>query len=149
MTRIPPVPLLLGLAGLIPFLWGAATSVLPALGTGLLPGRFMGSTVLQVYGIVILSFMAGVIWGFGTRASGGQAGLFYALSVLPPIWAFLAASGATVPALAALAAGFVALLAIDWTATRAGLAPAWWMSLRLLLTAVVVACLGVGIGAAA
>jgi hypothetical protein len=147
MTRIPTVPLLLGLAGLIPFLWGAVTSVLPGLGAGLLPGRFLGGTVLQVYGIVILSFMAGVIWGFGTRAEESQAGLFYALSVLPPIWAFLAASGATAPALMALAAGFVALLAVDWTAKRAGLAPAWWMSLRLLLTAIVVACLLVGLRA--
>jgi hypothetical protein len=41
--------------------------------------------------------------------------------------------------------GFVALLAIDASAARQGLAPAWWMSLRLLLTTVVVACLAIGV----
>jgi hypothetical protein len=41
----------------------------------------------------------------------------------------------------------VALLPIDWTAARAGLAPPWWMRLRLLLTTVVAACLVVGLGA--
>jgi hypothetical protein len=39
----------------------------------------------------------------------------------------------------------VALLPIDWTAVRAGLAPSWWMSLRLLLTMVVVICLAIGL----
>lgn len=148
MTRIPAVPLLLGLGGLIPFLWGAATVLFPGLVTstaGVLPGRFMGDLVMQVYGLIILSFMAGVIWGFGTRAEKSQAGLYYALSVLPPIWAFFTATGATGPSLAALIAGFVALLPIDWTAVRAGLAPSWWMSLRLLLTMVVVICLAIGL----
>jgi hypothetical protein len=147
MTRIPASPLLLGLAGLLPFLWGAATTLAPGLAAplaGVLPGRFVGPAVLQIYGLVILSFMAGVIWGYATRAEGSQAGLFYALSVLPPIWAFFAATGATGPALVALIAGFVALLPIDWTAARAGLAPGWWMSLRLLLTTIVVLCLLVG-----
>jgi hypothetical protein len=151
MTRIPAAPLLLGLGGLIPFLWGAATILSPGLATGtagILPGRFTGDVVMQVYGLIILSFMAGVIWGFGTRAEGSRAGLFYALSVLPPIWAFFTATGATGPALAALVTGFVALLPIDWTAARAGLAPAWWMSLRLMLTAVVVVCLAIGLWAA-
>lgn len=148
MTRIPAPALFLGLAGLLPFLWGAATVVLPgptAPVASLLPGRFVGPAVLQIYGIVILSFMAGVIWGFGTRAGKRQAGLFYALSVLPPIWAFIAATGATGPALAALLAGFIALLPIDWTAARAGLAPDWWMPLRLGLTGIVSVCLLLGL----
>ena len=150
MTRIPPSALVLGLAGLLPFLWGAVGILVPgftAWSLGFLPGRFHGTAVMQIYGLVILSFMAGVIWGFGTRASGTQATYFYALSVIPPIWAFFAATGATGSALIALLVGFVALLPIDWTAARAGLAPDWWMRLRLLLTTVVSACLIVGIGA--
>jgi hypothetical protein len=150
MTRIPAPALALGLAGLIPFLWGAAGMLAPGLTSwslGGLPGRFHGAAVMQIYGLVILSFMAGVIWGFATRASGPQAGYFYALSVLPPIWAFVTATGATGPALMALLIGFVALLPIDWTATRAGLTPPWWMRLRLILTTVVVVCLIVGLSA--
>lgn len=150
MTRIPASALLLGLAGLLPFLWGAVGILAPGLTTwslSFVPGRFHGAAVMQIYGIVILSFMAGVIWGFGTRATGRQAGLFYALSVLPPIWAFFAATGATGSALLALLIGFVALLPIDWSAVRAGIAPDWWMQLRLLLTAVVSVCLIIGFGA--
>jgi len=150
MSRIPASALALGLAGLLPFLWGAAGILAPGLtdwASGFLPGRFQGAAVMQIYGLVILSFMAGVIWGFATRATGLVAGYFYALSVLPPIWAFFAATGATGPALIALLVGFVALLPIDWTAARAGLAPDWWMRLRLLLTTVVAACLIVGLSA--
>jgi hypothetical protein len=147
MTRIPMPALLLGLSGLLPFLWGTITAHLPGLAPPWLPARFAGAAVLQGYGIVILSFMAGVIWGFGTRATGRQAGLFYVFSVLPPLWAFFAATGAVTPALAALLAGFVALLAVDYGAMRAGLAPGWWMSLRLLLTGVVALCLLAGLWA--
>lgn len=149
MTRIPASALTLGLAGLLPFLWGAAGGLAPGLtawSLGFLPGRFHGPAVMQIYGLVILSFMAGVIWGFATRASGSQAGYFYALSVVPPLWAFFAATGATGTSLIALLIGFVALLPIDWTAARAGLAPPWWMRLRLILTAVVSVCLIIGIG---
>ncbi|WP_342665323.1 DUF3429 domain-containing protein [Roseicyclus elongatus] len=110
----------------------------------ILPPRLNGPVLLQVYGLTILSFMAGVIWGFATRFDGPTANLFYALSVLPPIWGFLTASGATQPALWTLIVGFVVLLPIDWSAHRAKVAPEWWMSLRLLLTAVVVICLGLG-----
>lgn len=150
MTRIPAPALILGLAGLLPFLWGAVTAHLPGLAPSLapwLPGRFAGAAVLQGYGIVILSFMAGVIWGFGTRASGRRAMLFYVISVMPPLWAFFAATGEVAPSLVALIAGFVALLAVDWSAARAGLAPPWWMTLRLLLTAIVSLCLILGLWA--
>ena len=41
----------------------------------------------------------------------------------------------------ALAAGFVGLLGLDWSFWRQGLAPEWWMRLRILLTAIVVLCL--------
>lgn len=144
MTRIPPLPLLLGLAGLIPFLWGAATALLPApeaWSRDLLGDRFTGAALLQTYGVVILSFMSGVIWGFAARAEGALARLGYASSVLPSLWAFFFGLGAPVPSLLSLAVGFVALLALDARFARAGAAPGWWLSLRLLLTGIVTACL--------
>jgi ABC-type transport system involved in cytochrome c biogenesis permease subunit len=74
---------------------------------------------MQIYGLVILSFMAGVIWGFATKADGRQAGLFYALVGIAADLGVLALPQVpTGPALAALLAGFVALLPIDWTAAR-------------------------------
>ena len=151
MTRIPTVPLLLGLGGLIPFLWGALTSVAPGPETwsqSVFGFRFTSGPLLQTYGIVILSFMSGVVWGFATRAEGILAARLYALSVLPALWAFFLGTGMRPLSLWALLIGFVALLAVDATALRHGLAPAWWLSLRLLLTAIVAACLVAGAVAA-
>ena len=91
MTRIPTAPLLLGLAGLIPFVWGALTVLAPDLqawGASHLGPRFVGPYVQLFYGSVILSFMSGVLWGFATKAQGGQAATGYVLSVIPALWAF-------------------------------------------------------------
>ena len=147
MTRIPAPALILGLAGLIPFVYGALSLLLPglaALGQAWSPYH-SGRALLQIYGIVILCFMSGVIWGFAARADGPNATLFYGLSVLPAIFVFLTAFGDPRASLMVLIAGFLALLAIDASAARQGLAPAWWMRLRLMLTGVVVICLGIGV----
>ena len=60
-------------------------------------GRLWGSNyegfqILQVYGIVILCFMAGVIWGFAARTEGRAATFYYALfGSSPAIFVFLTA----------------------------------------------------------
>jgi len=147
MIRIPTAALLLGLAGLIPFLWGAATLYLPGLGawsSGAFGARMTGHFLLQGYGIVILCFMSGVLWGFATRATGAVAATGYGLSVLPALWAFFMGTGNPYAAMVALSAGFVGLLGLDLMFWKQDLAPPWWMRLRLLLTGVAVACLGAG-----
>jgi hypothetical protein len=144
---IPRPALLLGLAGLLPFLWGAATSLSPELadwGRGLVGQRLVGQPGLVAYGTVILCFMSGVLWGFAARAE-PQRAMPYALSVLPALWVFLAVGGGAESALSALLLGFVALLVFDLQFRLWGLAPDWWMRLRLILTAAVVACLGAGL----
>lgn len=144
MTPIPRAPLLLGLAGLIPFLWGALTLVsdaLTAFGLQTFGPRFVGPYVLLSYGTVILAFMSGVLWGFATKAEGQVAATGYALSVLPAIWAFFFVGGGPVSAAVYLIVGFVGLLGLDWMFWKQELAPRWWMSLRVMLTVVVVACL--------
>ena len=148
MTRIPVAPLILGLAGLVPFVWGAVTVLNPDLadwGQRALGARFVGPYVQLFYGSVILSFMSGVLWGFGTRTSGSRAALCYALSVVPALWAFFMTGGGPVSAGANLIFGFLGLLLLDAAFSRWGLTPDWWMPLRLLLTTVVVACLSVGV----
>ena len=137
--RIPPEALLLGLAGVIPFAWGALTILAPTLGDWSLQAlgsRLTGRTLLVLYGTIILSFMAGAAWGLALGAEGRARAVLLALATLPALWA-LVAGFATV----ALALGFVALLALDRHLTRTGLAPPWWLRLRLLLTALVVPCL--------
>lgn len=141
---IPRAPLLLGLAGLIPFLWGALTLVSPDLaqwGMTTLGPRFIAPFVLLNYGVIILCFMSGVLWGFATRAERSQAALGYTLSVIPALWAFFMVGGGAAQSAVYLMAGFTGLLALDWSFWRQELAPEWWMRLRILLTTVVVACL--------
>ncbi len=146
MTPVPRSALLLGLAGLIPFFWGAVSQLLPVLGdwgTGVLGPRFVGPYVSLSYGTVILAFMSGVLWGFATRATGAVATSGYLLSVVPALWAFFFVGGGPVSAAIWLATGFVGLLGLDALFWRQGLAPDWWMRLRLLLTAGVLLSLAV------
>lgn len=142
---IPRAPLLLGLAGLVPFVWGALTLTFPEvnrMGQTLLGPRFTGNFVILNYGTIILAFMSGVLWGFATKAEGKAAATGYALSVIPALWVFFMIGGGAKASAIYLIAGYIGLLALDWTFWRQGLAPEWWMRLRFLLTTVVVVCIG-------
>ncbi|MEJ6404391.1 DUF3429 domain-containing protein [Yoonia sp. 2307UL14-13] len=141
MNAIPRSALILSLAGLIPFLWGAATVMRPELaawGLSNIGPRFVGPYVQLFYGAVILSFMSGVLWGFATKATGRTATAGYVLSVVPALWAFFMTGGGPTAAAVNLIVGFLALLLLDWHFWRLALAPPWWMHLRVILTAVVV-----------
>lgn len=141
MNDIPRSALILGLAGLIPFVWGAATILLPDLalwGQMNLSGRFIGPYVQLFYGAIILSFMSGVLWGFATKATGQIATASYILSVIPALWAFFMTGGGPTTAAVNMIVGFLGLLLLDWHFWKLGLAPPWWMHLRGLLTAIVI-----------
>jgi hypothetical protein len=144
--RIPRPALILGLAGLIPFLWSAATHLSPALSgwaVQWLSPMFLGAYVGLSYGTVILSFMSGVLWGFATKAEGAEAAVAYALSVIPALWVFFMVTDASGNSVIFLAAGFVGLLLLDGMYSAWGLAPRWWLRLRVMLTVVVLACLAI------
>ncbi|MGY6547438.1 MAG: DUF3429 domain-containing protein [Roseinatronobacter sp.] len=147
-ASIPRPALLLGLAGLLPFLWGLGTMLLPALeGVTLatIGPRFTGPFVLISYGSVILSFMSGVLWGFAAQGSDtDQRWTGYALSTLPALWVFFMVGGGPGQALSALIVGYIVLLRLDWQFSAWGLTPPWWMRLRLLLTAAVLLALVLG-----
>ncbi len=137
-SAIPRAPLILGLAGLLPFLWGAATLLLPDLGMWAvmtLGGRFTAPFVQLSYGTIILAFMSGVLWGFATRDDHWQN---YVLSVIPAMWAFFMVGGGPTSAALNLCIGFSGLLLLDLHFWQQGVTPHWWMSLRLLLTFCVV-----------
>jgi hypothetical protein len=141
MTAIPKSALLLGLAGLIPFLATACALLIgqPAFLAGL------DARIMLHYGTIILAFMSGVLWGFATKAEGRAAAQGYILSVIPALWAFFTTMGAPLQGLYALILGFLGLLGLDWHFWHSGLAPAWWMHLRLILSAVVLACLAIAV----
>lgn len=144
MSGIPRSALVLGLAGLIPFLWGALTLLVPSAGdwgVSVMGPRFVAPFVSLSYGTVILAFMSGVLWGFATKTDRAEAALGYVLSVIPALWAFFFVGGGPTSAAILLSAGFLGLLGLDhWFWTR-GLAPDWWMRLRVGLTAVVLVSL--------
>lgn len=143
IRSIPKSALILGLAGLLPFVWGVVTIYSPAamqLTLDVVGPRFVGPYVGVAYGTVILSFMSGVLWGFATKADGGQAATGYVLSVLPALWTFFMIGGGPVSAGMNLIAGFVALLVLDYAFWTWGLAPRWWMALRVILTSGVILC---------
>lgn len=140
VNRIPTIALVLGTAGLIPFLWSAATHSFPDLAAASgLPPMFTGAYVGLTYGSLILAFMSGVLWGFAAK---GDDWLPYVLSVIPALWVFIAVNDASDISSIYLIAGFAGLLMLDATFAAQGLAPAWWMRLRLSLSVVVIACLG-------
>ena len=134
MRQIPTSALVLGLAGLIPFIFGALTTL------GWLPFvfGFGGPFFALAYGTVILSFMSGVLWGFATKTTGSRAAIGYTLSVIPALWAFFMKGDGPTSAVIYQICGFVGLLLIDRQFAEWGLAPKWWMTLRGLLTAIVV-----------
>ncbi len=146
MTTPPRSALILGFAGLIPFVWSAVTQLSgPAESWTLqmIGPRFVGPYLGLSYGTIILAFMSGVLWGFATRVEGRQAAAGYALSVIPALWAFFFVGGGVTSASIYLIAGFAGLLLIDAAFVRQGLAPVWWMRLRVPLSAVVALCLAV------
>mgnify|MGYP001180655266 FL=1 len=145
-ARIPRPALLLGLAGLIPFLWSAATHLSPALASSAgqwLKPMFLGSYVGLTWGTVVLAFLSGVLWGFATKAEGREAAIAYTLSVIPALWGFVMVSDASDTSAIFLAAGFAGLLLLDATFQAWGLAPRWWLRLKVMLTVVTLACLAI------
>lgn len=132
----PRLAILLGYAGLIPFISGAIGIWItpPAWRTDVL-------TALLHYAAVILAFMGAIHWGLAMArerqddAAHRQLGL----SVLPALLGWLAISSG-LPALLALPlliSGFIGLYLADVHAVKLELAPRWYTALRKPLTAVV------------
>ncbi|TVR97208.1 MAG: DUF3429 domain-containing protein [Rhodospirillales bacterium] len=135
---VPSAAAWLTAAGALPFLAGAALAWL----AGPLPGE-LAVRAMIAYGAVILSFIGGIHWGFVTSAPGPLKGRWGLLSAatLPALLAWGALLLAPERGIAAVAAGLTAVLLLDRWAWVRGLAPRWWMRLRIPVTAVVVGAL--------
>ena len=149
MKKIPNSALILGLSGLIPFFWGTVTSLDFALENLKLIGlseEYTGSRINLIYGTIILAFMSGVLWGFAANVGGKRQPIGFILSVLPALWAFFTFNGLLINPLAGLIIGFLGVFAIDVRCHYWQLTPEWWLSLRCILTLLVIICLSVNLG---
>lgn len=131
--KVPVGAVLLGIAGLIPFLGFAALAL------GEADGKFRGTglsarTMLSAYGAVIASFLGGIRWGVAAARDSGNAD--YLIAILPSLiaWAALAAPAPwdlRVLGVLVLLWGFV-----DQDLSRRGLVPVWMGRLRLVLSTI-------------
>lgn len=130
---VPTAPLVLGAAGLIPFV---ALTLVIVLGWGppasWRPDAF--GTALATYGAIIASFLGGIRWGLalheperGTRD--------YVSSIVPSLLAWTALMLPRPLDLAGIGLVVLAWGFVDADLVRRGLAPAWFGRLRLLLSA--------------
>ena len=146
--KIPPAALILGLAGLVPFVWGALTYLnadVESWAMATMGSRFIGPYLQVFYGGLMLGFMSGVLWGFSMRAeTASRAALGYVLSVLPAAWAFFTATGGPDLASVNLILGYLGLFVLNVSFHSWGLAPDWWVRLSVVLTVVAVASLATG-----
>lgn len=148
ILKIPTGALILGLSGVLPFAWGAVTLLSEeAFNFGIenFGARFVGPLIQLSYGVIILCFMSGVLWGFATKMDEKNGSLGYILSVLPALWAFLSMGKGPVSDTISLIVGFLAVLLIDRHFYLLKLTPLWWMNLRIPLTFLVISLLGLGI----
>ena len=149
MKKIPNSALILGLSGLIPFFWGAVTSIDVVVENLKLTGlskEYMGSKISLIYGTIILAFMSGVLWGFAANVKDKRRPAGLILSVLPALWAFFTFNSTLINPFTSLIIGFLGVFAIDVRFYYWQLAPEWWLSLRSILTLCVIILLFVNLG---
>lgn len=151
---IPTPALVLGLGGLIPFVfaallvWGPATAA-QWLPDELVQGRSasqLATLALGAYGAVILSFLGGVRWGnLLSDKDSLNRWTPLTLSVAPSLIAWPALLLAPIPQLALLCAGFTLQYALDVSAGQRGEIPPWFLRLRLILTSGALVSLLIGL----
>jgi hypothetical protein len=135
MSKAVPQPaLVLGYAGLIPFL---GLSFGPVLGV---IDKATAQPMLMAYTAVIQSFMGGIQWGLAM----GRDQVTYprlGFSVVPALIAWVALLIGGTVGLLIVAATFALILFYDLELVGAGVASPWYPRLRWPLTIIVIACL--------
>jgi len=130
----PKIARLLGLAGLFPQIF--VVLVLLEHNGEL---RYLALSLGYAYAALILSFLGGIWWGLAARSD------------TPPVWLWvvavipsLIALGSAVPwatgqawpgpSLYVLGVSLILSLLVDWRLQKMGLAPPWWLQLRVPLS---------------
>jgi hypothetical protein len=126
-AALPPAARLLGLAGLLPSIAMVAVLLLRP------EHAAWAAAAGLAYGATIASFVGGAWWGLAARAEKVEPRLLV-LSVLPSLTAWPALLVPPATGLLVLALVFAALLPTDRRLVADGVAPGWWMALRVPLS---------------
>lgn len=133
---MPKVAAWLGGLGIAPFALGAMLAIMPDTGSA-------GRTLVLGYGAVILSFLGGTHWGVGLKTK-PRGWLAYVIAVMLSLVGWSAMLAGPAIGFPILAVGFVVALAFDILgAASTPQLPGWYVGLRILLTACVLACIGI------
>lgn len=127
VIAVPPVPLTLGLAGVVPFLFLSGLSWFQA------PSQF----ALMTYGVVILSFVGALHWAFAMIADGlseRERVRHYLWSVVPALLGWIALLLPPASTLILLLMGFWSHFLLDRQLVARATLPGWYLPLRLGLT---------------
>ena len=125
----------LGYAGLMPFVVFSIGCWIP------LPYIDNDPYILITYGAVILSFMGAVHWGVAMTYDEENRSKYFIASVIPVLAAWPALFAPETLAFIILIVGFILLIAYDWYVNKPQGLPDWYISMRNVLTVVVVICL--------
>lgn len=132
-SQVPVGAVLLGVAGLVPFVGFSVLAVSGSDG-GLGSIGLMPRTLLSAYGAVIASFLGGIRWGAAAARGGGNAD--YLLAIVPSLLAWTALAAPMPWDLRVLGLLVLAWGLIDQDLARRGLVPVWLGRLRLGLSSV-------------
>lgn len=147
LAQLPRPALVLGFAGLLPFIAGSlAVWILPR-------GWSDYALFIQVaYAAVILSFLGAIHWGLALAGTDADASDRASMtwnrlgwSVVPALLGWFALVMTPLPGLILLILSFFGMLQGDVLAVRRGRVPAWYIALRRPLTATVILCLGLSL----
>jgi hypothetical protein len=144
LAQVPRPALILGFAGLIPFIACAAGAWASEIGDSLI------LVTAQVgYGAIVLGFLGAVHWGLAIAEAAADNWRRLLPAVLPVIVGWVAFMLPAPLGLALLALGFAGAYFADRAAVTANRAPAWYAALRKPLTLVVLLSLAASYGALA
>ena len=138
-NSIPKAALILGLAGVLPFVVFGLLAI--TLGGGSVTPK-LADTLLIGYGAVILSFIAGVRWGLAlTVPNESDQALQLTVSTVPSTIAWAACFMPFAYGLPLLAFTHAAIAVWDIRGMHNGRGPVWYAKLRMILASLVVGIL--------
>lgn len=126
----------LGLAGVLPFVAGTV-------GVWMFRHPFdaWALEAQMTYGAIILSFLGAVHWGLALRMPYGVPRLLLVWGVVPSLVGWVALAFGPPLQHGVMMLGFLAAFLADRRVVLSGLAPAWYLRLRMMLTTLVVVSL--------